>query len=105
MKKFLLPLLLCLSATSFAQQGKNNQFKSFYELSKSKGIPGKIDLQFPLSANNKNRIEFEDGQAKVIQLPLDNMPCLVPDIKGFNMPVAAYVPGTSMPVLRTMPAR
>jgi len=79
----LLPALIFLFATALAQESKA-PYKSVYELLKSKGIPGKIAFQFPLAANT-GRAKIQQG--KVILLPIDNMPCLVPDVKEFNMPV------------------
>ena len=96
MKKLLTLVLMFSSALSFAQEQKV-PYKSFYELSKSKGIRGKIDFQFPLTAK---RIEVEVQHKTVIHLPLDNMPCLVPDVRGFNMPVLKLHMAGSMPVVR-----
>ncbi len=83
MKKILIPALLFLCTSSFAQKGKE-PYPSVYELLKSNGIPGKIAFQFPMVANIA---QAKNEQAKIIILPIDNMPCLVPDVREFNMPV------------------
>ena len=98
MKKFLLPILLLSAGTSFAQQKNEAPFRSLYELSKGKGIPGKMEFQLPLAFNkSKERLQVQPG--KVIILPLDNMPCLLPDVSGFNMPVRSGDVNGNMPVL------
>lgn len=104
MKKFVLPMLLFFSSTAFAQKGEKYQFRSFYELSKTKGIAGKVAFQFPLSGiNSKHSMQYNNGE--IVQLPLDKMPCLVPDVKGFNMPVSGKNASSNMPVLGNVPSR
>ena len=91
MKKLLIPAFVLLTLTAFAQESKA-PYQSVYELLKSKGIPGKIEFQFSLAANiDRGKVQ----QGKIIVLPIDNMPCLVPDVREFNMPVLKLsIPGT-----------
>lgn len=104
MKKLLLPILLIFSTTAFAQEIKKTEFKSFYELSKGKPITGKIEFRFPLEYNNSaERMQIMDG--KMIVLPLDNMPCLVPDTKGFNMPLSSRNASSNMPIMVPVPVK
>ncbi|RYD80419.1 MAG: hypothetical protein EOP53_08080 [Sphingobacteriales bacterium] len=44
------------------------------------------------------RLTATANRAGVIHLPLDNMPCLIPDMKGFNMPVAQLYPSGTIPM-------
>lgn len=95
MKTLFLSGLLLFSAACFAQEKKNVPFKSFYELWK-KPIPGKIAFQFPSAAT----VESTSVATNIIQMPLDNMPCLVPDVRGFNMPVL-----NNTPAIKNMPVK
>lgn len=96
MKALLITGLLLFSAVCFAQEKKAHSFKSFYELSARKPIPGKMGYTFPSAVNNEPMTAVA---ANIIQLPLDNMHCLVPDLKGFTMPVLNNTPAIkNMPV-------
>lgn len=96
MKTLFLSGLLLFSAACFAQEKKDVPFKSFYELWKKKPVPGKIEYQFPSAVT----VESASVAANIIQLPLDNMPCLVPDVRGFNMPVL-----NNTPAIKNMPVK
>ncbi|MBC7937162.1 MAG: hypothetical protein H7Y86_17595 [Rhizobacter sp.] len=101
---FILGFLFTSAAVS-AQVVIELPFKSATELLKSKPIPGKMEFQFPSAMEGLEPAQYY--AAKVIRLPLDNMPCLVPDVKGFNMPVAgSTLTGSfNMPVLKTIPVK
>lgn len=96
MKIFILVFCVMICEAATAQQKNESSFKSFYDIIKEKSVPGKAAFPFPVTRKKQEAV------SKVMILPLDNMPCLVPDMSNFNMPVAGQntiIPNT-MPVLR-----
>lgn len=59
-------------------------------------MQGKRIYHFP-SSRDKRKVAY-GSYPTVIILKMDNMPCLVPDVKGFNMPVLQLSPAGTMPV-------
>ncbi|HRE62315.1 MAG TPA: hypothetical protein PKU77_00915 [Ferruginibacter sp.] len=96
MKTIFLLFILMLSLNSNAQQKKDLAFKSLSELIQQKNQPGKKEYQFTYHNYTKLKADYS-----IKILPLDNMPCLVPNIPSFNMPCfKPNVSGFSMPVLK-----
>ena len=98
MKTLFFLAVLFISSTTSAQVENEIKFKSARELLKSKTIPGKIEFQFPSASTSV--VPTVSPETRVQTLALDNMPCLVPNMRLFNMPVKRNpMPSINMPVL------
>jgi hypothetical protein len=102
-KMFISASMLICGITLFAQENKLPSFMDFYNKEKQfKSFAPRVTAVPKLKGQNFNIDNLQSGVQpgsakplmilqngnKVSILPQDNMPCVIPDLSQFNMPVA-----------------
>ncbi len=100
MKILLVVILLSAGFSTRAQDDKKAfPFNPFEQELRKTFIDKYPEQQYKnmVVSDGKHQLVNRPG---IIRLPLDNMPCLVPDMEGFNMPVKKLRAAGIMPVAR-----